>query len=177
MGSHATRLLVGLGRPYPRSQLLLLQPFKYEFDRVMKATEEAGDDDYDMDILNDLYKDSAMVLPHRTYDLITLEFREDDHQNSLQDIQQEWDPDAVLKEVKYFHFSDWPLPKVCKSSTLSNSRSLPLAQPWLAQAAEIEKYQPRCGPATSSNQTQTCRSQELWLQTYERFRQRRKVSL
>ncbi len=102
------------------SQLLLLQPSEYEFDRVMKATATAGDNDYDMDILNSLYQDSAMILPHRRYDLLTGEFRGKDHQDYLRDDQQQWDPDAVWKEAKYIHFSDWPLPKVCTSSTFSS---------------------------------------------------------
>ena len=102
------------------SQLLLAQPSSEEFDRVMKATENAGDNEYDMDILTTMYKDSAMILPHRLYDLLTGEFRGDEHQRYLQDPQQEWDPDAVLKEAKYLHFSDWPLPKVCEHNILSN---------------------------------------------------------
>ena len=94
------------------SQLLLLQPSEYEFSRVMNATENASGDEYDMDILNALYQNSAMVLPHRRYDLLTGEFRGKDHQNYLQDPQQRWDPDAIFQEAKYLHFSDWPLPKV-----------------------------------------------------------------
>ncbi len=108
------------------SQLLLLQPSDYEFDRVMNATDEAGDNDYDMDILTMLYQDSAMILPHRRYDLLTSEFRGDDHQKYLQDLQQQWDPDAMLKETKYIHFSDWPLPKVCKNSSFESLDHLSL---------------------------------------------------
>ena len=52
-------------------QLLLLQPSNYEFDRVMEATENVGENDYDMDILTTLYQESATVLPHRPYDLLT----------------------------------------------------------------------------------------------------------
>ena len=103
------------------SQLLLLQPSEYEFDRVMKATADAGYNDYDMDILNKLYQDSAMILPHKNYDLLTGEFRGDDHQKYLQDNEQGWDPDLVLKEAKYIHFSDWPLPKVCTARILPSS--------------------------------------------------------
>ena len=103
------------------SQLLLLQPSHHEFERVMNATEGAGNNDYDMDLLNTLYQDSAMVLPHRPYDLLTGEFRGDDHQKYLQDEQQQWDPDAVLKETKFLHFSDWPLPKVCCTLAILNA--------------------------------------------------------
>ena len=102
------------------SQLLLVQPSEYEFDRVMNATRDAGDNDYDMDILNTLYQDSAMILPHKDYDILTCEFVGDEHQNYLQDNRQQWDPDAVLNETKYLHFSDWPLPKVSTNSTFSN---------------------------------------------------------
>lgn len=95
------------------SQLLLLEPTEYEFDRVMNVTEASGSNDYDMDILTTMYQDSAMVLPHRPYDLLTGEFRgTGDHQKYLGNSQQTWDPDAILKEAKYLHFSDWPLPKV-----------------------------------------------------------------
>ena len=106
------------------SQLLLLQPSVYEFDRVMNATKYAGDNDYDMDILNDLYQNSAMILPHRRYDLLIGEFRGDDHQKYLQDPQHQWDPDMTVKEAKYIHFSDWPLPKVPENSIFSNGASL-----------------------------------------------------
>ncbi len=94
------------------SQLLLLQPNKYEFDRVMKATSGAGGNDYDMDLLNNLYKDNALVLPHRPYDLLTGEFRGEEHSKYIGDDSKSWDPDYFYKECKFLHFSDWPLPKV-----------------------------------------------------------------
>lgn len=94
------------------SQLLLLKPSKYEFERLMKAIETAGNNDYDMDILNNLYKDSGTILPHKPYDLLTGEFRGDEHKNYLGDEQAKWDPDAMYKDAKFLHFSDWPLPKV-----------------------------------------------------------------
>ena len=94
------------------SQLLLLKPSKYEFERLMKAIETAGNNDYDMDILNNLYKDSGTILPHKPYDLLTGEFRGDEHKKYLGDEQATWDPDAMYKDAKFLHFSDWPLPKV-----------------------------------------------------------------
>ncbi|CAF9917937.1 MAG: N-acetylglucosaminyltransferase [Alectoria fallacina] len=139
------------------SQLLLLQPSGYEFDRVMKATTNAGDNDYDMDILNKLYQDSAMILPHKNYDLLTGEFRGDDHQKYLQDNQQGWDPDLVLKEAKYMHFSDWPLPK-----------------PWLAKPKAVDRSKPHCSPISTVNKTEDCRNQEIWVGAYTDFRRRRK---
>ena len=107
------------------SQLMLLKPSKYEFAHNMKAMEESGQQDFDMDILNTLYKDSAMILPHRPYDLLTGEFRGTEHSKYIGDEQQEWDPDTILREAKYLHFSDWPLPKVRFSvSCLASLRSL-----------------------------------------------------
>lgn len=94
------------------SQLLLLKPSKHEFERLMKAIETAGNNDYDMDILNNLYKDSGTILPHKPYDLLTGEFRGEDHKKYLGDDQETWDPDAMYKDAKFLHFSDWPLPKV-----------------------------------------------------------------
>lgn len=139
------------------SQLLLLQPSEYEFDRVMKATNDAGDKDYDMDILNNLYQDSAMILPHRRYDLLTGEFRGDDHQKYLQDDQQQWDPEAIMKEAKYIHFSDWPLPK-----------------PWLAKPEAVDKSKPSCGQLSVTNQTEDCRDRDIWVGIYADFRRRRR---
>ena len=158
------------------SQLLLLQPSNHEFDRLMSATENAGHNDYDMDILTTLYKDSAMVLPHRPYDLLTGEFRGNDHQNYLQDPRQDWDPDAVLKEAKYMHFSDWPLPKVWKHNTLSNVSSLTVFEPWLAKPEEVDESKPPCRPASTKDQTENCRDQHIWVGAYAEFRRRRKVS-
>ena len=159
------------------SQVLLLQPSEYEFGRVLKATENAGDNDYDMEILNILYQDSAMILPHRRYDLLTGEFRGDDHQKYLQDQQQQWDPDVIFQEAKYLHFSDWPLPKVCRTFTLSNVYSLTFTQPWLAQPHQVDESKPRCQSVSIDNKTESCRNQQIWVGAYTDFRRRRKVSL
>lgn len=90
----------------------------------MNAMKNAGPNDYDMDLLNTLYQDSTVILPHIRYDLITGEFRGDDHQKYLQDSENKWDPDTILKKAKFIHFSDWPLPKVCMDSSFFNVRSL-----------------------------------------------------
>jgi hypothetical protein len=94
------------------SQLVLIEPSEFEFNRVMKAMNEAKSDDYDMEIVNNLYKDSALILPHRPYDLLTGEFRSDKHSDYLGSSEEAWDPDKAFKEAKFLHFSDWPVPKV-----------------------------------------------------------------
>ena len=100
------------------SQIMLVEPSEHEFERVTKTTKEGGTGDYDMEVVNTLYKDKAVIIPHRPYDLITGEFGAEPnatHQAYLGDETEKWDPDAVIAEVKYLHFSDWPIPKVCIS--------------------------------------------------------------
>lgn len=96
------------------SQVVLIQPSKFEFSRIMSAIDSASTNDYDMEIVNDLYRDSAIVLPHRPYDLLTGEFRGTNHEAYLGNQLEGWDPYAILSETKYLHFSDWPVPKVCE---------------------------------------------------------------
>ncbi|GFF54519.1 hypothetical protein IFM46972_10042 [Aspergillus udagawae] len=97
------------------SQLMLIQPSTFEFHRIMDEIEKAGSNDYDMEIINHLYRDSALILPHRPYDLLTGEFRSTKHADYLGNAAEPWDPEKVLKEAKFLHFSDWPIPKVIKN--------------------------------------------------------------
>ena len=94
------------------SQIVVIQPSKKEFARVERAIAAAGRSDYDMEIINTLYKDSALILPHRPYDLLTQVFHWTNHSAYLGDPDEVWDPEAVLKEAKFLHFSNWPIPKV-----------------------------------------------------------------
>lgn len=94
------------------SQLLLIRPSKFEFDRIMEAIKTAEPNDYDMEIANNLYKESALILPHRPYDLLTGEFRGKSHEAYLGNALERWDPYAVFHEAKFLHFSDWPVAKV-----------------------------------------------------------------
>ncbi|KAI5302606.1 N-acetylglucosaminyltransferase [Ascosphaera pollenicola] len=100
------------------SHVLLVEPSASEFKRVSKAMNKAKANEYDMDVLNNIYRDSAMVLPHRQYSLLTGEFRSTDHAAFLGSNDEEFDPDAVMKRAKYIHFSDWPVPKVELSQLL-----------------------------------------------------------
>ncbi|KFA69683.1 hypothetical protein S40285_05934 [Stachybotrys chlorohalonatus IBT 40285] len=49
------------------SEKTLRSPSTVEFQRIVEKSAAAGSDDYDMEIVNDLYLDSATVLPHRPY--------------------------------------------------------------------------------------------------------------
>ncbi|KAL4860801.1 hypothetical protein BDV12DRAFT_181099 [Aspergillus spectabilis] len=143
------------------SQLVLIQPSEFEFTRVMAAISDAGSSDYDMEIVNDLYKDSALILPHRRYDLLTGEFRSKSHSAYLGNDLEPWDPEKILKEAKYLHFSDWPVPK-----------------PWLSASPSIvQNEQPTCDMNPATGQEDDCRARDIWLEFYADFATRRKVGL
>ncbi|KAJ3572677.1 hypothetical protein NPX13_g4967 [Xylaria arbuscula] len=136
------------------SQLMLVQPSEVEFDRIMKQVESSGRDDYDMEIVNQLYADSAMILPHRPYDLLTGEFRGDNHQNYLGTDREEFDPVTIFNEAKYLHFSDWPVPK-----------------PWTTMSEGMRQdKQPSC---ETKNGQEDCTARDLWNGFYSDFTQRR----
>ncbi|KAJ6171559.1 Golgi Precursor [Penicillium chermesinum] len=141
------------------SHLVLIQPSKFEFDRVMEAINNASSNDYDMEILNNLYKDSALVLPHRPYGLLTGEFRGDDHAAYLGNKLETWDPYRVLYEAKFLHFSDWPVPK-----------------PWLSAPKHlIEDKRPKCQYNPETKEEDNCDALEIWLEIYDDFKRRRKA--
>ena len=101
------------------SQIMLLQPSSFESCRVAEGIATAGGNDYDMEIVNNLYRDSALILPHRPYDLLTSEFRNTGtHKNYMGNDEERFDPDEILREAKYLHFSDWPVPKVSGAESL-----------------------------------------------------------
>ncbi len=142
------------------SLLVLLEPSEVVFERLMGATTEgkrrAGE--YDMEILNRLYRDSAMVLPHQKYGLLSGEFRANNHEIYLGNDRDTWDPEQVLKEASLVHFSDWPLPK-----------------PWIMWPHNlIGQITPRCRKG-SEGQEWDCRDKRVWLKLYDDFRMRRKV--
>lgn len=137
------------------SLFMLLEPSGTEYQRLMNATraEHRNPNDWDMEILNSLYADSAMILPHRTYGLITGELRSKDHTNYLGNDYEEWDVQHVLKEAALVHFSDWPLPK-----------------PWIMWPHNLlGDIMPKCVD-------DDCLDKKAWLGLYDDFRRRRKVS-
>lgn len=139
------------------SQIMLVQPSAVEFDRIVKKMETAGRDDYDMEIVNQLYADSAMILPHRPYDLLTGTFRgkTEDHIKYLGTDREPWDPVAVFNEGKFLHFSDWPVPK-----------------PWIPSTSAREQNQPACVKDEKTG-TEDCTAQTLWKGFYTDFETRR----
>lgn len=144
--------------PTLSSQLVLATPSKAEFARIQAKVSSAKSEDYDMEILNDLYKDSALILPHRPYNLITGEFKDHDtHAKYLGNPDEPWDPVAVYNEAKFLHFSDFPVPK-----------------PWLDASEEVRKEsEPSCVKLEDGRED--CAARDLWNGFYADFRQARKV--
>lgn len=138
------------------SQIVLIEPSEFEFQRILKAFDSRSSHDFDMEIVNNLYGSDCIIIPHRKYDLLTGEFRGKEHRKYLGSEEEVWDPEKVLDEAKFVHFSDWPLPK-----------------PWLVKnKAQEEKFRPDCHPTDAG---EDCRDREIWLGLYEDFARRRKL--
>jgi alpha-N-acetylglucosamine transferase len=141
------------------SQIMLLQPSRFEFQRIQDAVLHKKRKEFDMEIMNNLYNNSAMILPHRQYDLLSGEFRNTNHEAFLGSTEEVWDPEKALREAKFVHFSDWPYPK-----------------PWILPSEEKTlARRPNC-TAVPTGSKKDCRAQEIWLRLYSDFRKRREVS-
>ncbi|EPE25282.1 Nucleotide-diphospho-sugar transferase [Glarea lozoyensis ATCC 20868] len=139
------------------SQLALIQPSNNEFARVQEAILTASGGDFDMEIVNKLYGKDCMIIPHRPYTILTGEFRNNgSHRNYLGNEYETWDPETAIKEAKFLHFSDWPVPK-----------------PWYnASKSLIRDKQPVCKMSADSG-VEDCRARDLWLGFYQDFKTRR----
>ncbi len=138
---------------------ILLEPSELDYQQLMVAArpDVRRKDEYDMEILNRFYGDSAMLLSHREYGLLSGEFRTDDHRNYLGSSLATWDPERVIREASLVHFSDWPLPK-----------------PWIMWPHNlIGEIMPKCKIGDLGNDD--CRNKKIWMELYDDFRRRRKV--
>lgn len=150
------------------SLLVVIEPSFREYTRITNDAIPAPngqievnstDHRYDMDLLNARYGDSAMVLPHRQYGLLSGEFRTKDHRRFLGNDDEVWDPDHVLAQAKFVHFSDWPLPK-----------------PWIMWPQELlAAEQPKCDINPGTPRESGCRDREIWKMIYDKYRRKRKV--
>jgi len=139
------------------TQMMLVQPSTKEFARIMSAVYTKREDDYDMEIVNKLYANSSMILPHRGYDLLTGEFRNahDEHAQYLGSVEEEWNARRVIEEAKYVHFSDWPHPK-----------------PWVTTVNEtLKSMAPKC--SNEGTVDEDCSDRNTWTWLYDDFRRRR----
>ncbi|KAM0372215.1 hypothetical protein ACHAPK_004787 [Fusarium culmorum] len=134
------------------SQVMLIQPDDVEFERIVQKMNSIGPNDYDMEIVNSLYLDSALILPHRKYDMLTAEFRNKDHTAYLGSEREEWDSSVALSEAKFVHFSDWPVPK-----------------PWINDVETRLANQPDCPEGETS-----CPDRDIWNGFYTDFTENKK---
>ncbi|KAG9647663.1 glycosyltransferase family 8 protein, partial [Aureobasidium melanogenum] len=138
------------------SQLVVIEPSKQEFERILDTFEHRENTDFDMEIVNNLYGQDCLILPHRPYDLLTGEFRSKEHHKYLGSTTEVWNPRQVLQEAKFLHFSDWPYPK-----------------PWITGAESVRlQIQPACHNTTSEQDD--CTDREIWNEIYNEFKERRK---
>ncbi|KAJ3530281.1 hypothetical protein NM208_g9394 [Fusarium decemcellulare] len=131
------------------SQVMVVQPSEAEFSRVQKEIENINPNEYDMEIVNHLYLDNALVLPHRPYNMLTSEFRRKNHSDYLGSDTETWNPIAALGEAKYVHFSDYPVPK-----------------PWIPDVDLRRENEPDCRVV---DEKETCIEREIWNKFYTDF--------
>ncbi|KAI8672061.1 hypothetical protein NCS56_00668400 [Fusarium sp. Ph1] len=137
------------------AHVMLIEPSKAEFDRVIAKINSASSEEYDMEIVNSLYRESALILPHRRYAMLTGEFRENNHAKYLGSDVEVWDPAVAYSEAKLIHFSDWPLPK-----------------PWLPISEEQRlDIQPGCTNRTDGSED--CTARAIWNSLYTDFKKKR----
>ena len=144
------------------SSFVLLEPSEQEYQRLMTVSrpDQRPKGEYDSEILNRFYGDSAMILPHRNYGLLSGEFRESDHSKYLGSSFEKWDPDRIFREASLIRFSDSPLPK-----------------PWVMWPHTlIGEIMPRCKYA-EGGMVDNCNDKKIWTGLYDDFRKRRKVSV
>lgn len=92
------------------SHVMLIEPNEGRYKKIMDEALRSGD--FDMEVVNHMFKDSAMILPHRRLALLTGEFRAKDHTKYLApEEDEEWNAMGEVSRSFLVHFSDWPLPK------------------------------------------------------------------
>ncbi|KAF2221722.1 nucleotide-diphospho-sugar transferase [Elsinoe ampelina] len=142
------------------SQVMLIEPSQNKWDRIMTRIDKRKDEEFDMEIVNAVFGKEAAILEHRGYDLLSGEFRKQNHAAYLagsSSSKEPWDAEKILKEAKYIHFSDWPLKK-----------------PWFYQGEAKDKfreYQPNCTELAEGGRD--CDNRDVWLSLYENFLDRR----
>ncbi|BCS21422.1 N-acetylglucosaminyltransferase [Aspergillus puulaauensis] len=149
------------------SLLLVIEPSYRRYKALLDTAlgiefKSSGSDSprmkYDMELMNEFYGDSAMVLPHRQYGLVSGEFRSQNHTAFLGSVDEVWDPDRALSEAKFVHFSDWPLPK-----------------PWVMWPSQmLPDILPKCKNNPGTLHESGCRDRDVWLKLYDDFRVRRR---
>lgn len=132
------------------SHVMLIEPNEANYRLIIEEATSSGA--FDMEVLNRLFWDSAMILPHRRIALLTGEFRSQDHGRYMsEDKDEEWNAMAEVSRAYLVHFSDWPLPK-----------------PWLHPSeAQFKSAQPACDEdEVERSDRPKCADRFMWLGFY-----------
>lgn len=135
------------------SHVMLLEPSKGMYKRVIDEAIQSKE--FDMEVINNMFNTSAMILPHRRLALLTGEFRAKDHTKYLApDIEEDWNAMAEVSRAYLVHFSDWPLPK-----------------PWRQRSkAQWEAALPECSPNEKPQEDRPkCADRVMWMGFYESY--------
>ncbi|TVY60633.1 Glucose N-acetyltransferase 1 [Fusarium oxysporum f. sp. cubense] len=135
------------------SHVMLLEPSKARYNKIIKEALQSGE--FDMEVINHMFRDSAMILPHRRLALLTGEFRAKNHSQYLApDEDEEWNAMAEVSRASLVHFSDWPLPKPWKHRT---------AKQWNDALPDCPKNEP------SRDDRPKCADRVMWTGFYEDY--------
>ena len=140
------------------SHVILATPSKKLYRVVRNEAEATGA--FDMEIINKLFRNSAMILPHRGLALLSGEFRRNatDHGRYLAGSGvSRWNATREYERASLVHFSDWPLPK-----------------PWEHRKQEDwEAALPACDAADTSTGDdgwrEKCPDRAVWTGIYEEY--------
>ncbi|KAE9571765.1 hypothetical protein CGMCC3_g12293 [Colletotrichum fructicola] len=135
------------------SHVMLIEPNEGRYKKIMDEALRSGD--FDMEVVNHMFKDSAMILPHRRLALLTGEFRAKDHTKYLApEEDEEWNAMGEVSRSFLVHFSDWPLPK-----------------PWLPRTKQQwEAALPQCSDDDVEREDRPrCADRVMWSGFYEDY--------
>ncbi|KAF9878861.1 glucose n-acetyltransferase [Colletotrichum karsti] len=122
------------------SHVMLIEPDEKRYHKIINEAMTTGE--FDMEVINHMFKGSAMILPHRRLALLTGEFRAKDHSKYLApEEDEEWNAMAEVSRSYLVHFSDWPLPKPWLPRTKQQWQAV---MPECPKDAVAKPDQPRC---------------------------------
>ncbi|VVT46225.1 uncharacterized protein SAPINGB_P001108 [Magnusiomyces paraingens] len=140
----------------------LVEPSASVFNYILKFLSESmsggnsnlrGNNEYEGDVFNKLFKDDAMVFPHYGITILTNELRnvDSEHRQYVGKFGK-WDASQIFNKTLYVHFSDANHPK-----------------PWVrATDQEIRENSPKCSQGGT-----WCPERQIWLNLYHDFEIRR----
>lgn len=135
------------------SHVMLVEPNLATYDRIMVRASELRK--FDMELINDVFGATAMVLPHRGLAMLSGELRQSEHSRYLGEDADDWNTERELQESHLIHFSDWPLPK-----------------PWLHRThAQWDEALPKCPDEVegSGEKVVDCPERQAWTNLYASY--------